>query len=423
MFQILRGMSDILPEQQHQWLQFYNTAEELVKLFGYSRIDTPIVEKAGLFLKGVGEVTDILEKETYTFEDRGGEQLTLRPEGTAPICRAYLEHGMHNLQQPVRLYYTGQFFRYERPQLGRYRQLHQFGVEVIGDKDSSVDLEVIELGLNLLESLGLKNLTLLINSIGDKACRPNYIEVLRSHYNSSINQLCSDCIRRLEVNPLRLLDCKEQSCRPIIDEAPGSLEYLCKECADHWESLIEHLTSLGISFEIDNRLVRGFDYYTRTVFEFVPKGKGAQSTILAGGRYDGLVEVMGGKPAPGIGFGLGIERVLLNMQQHGVKANLERQAKVLVAYMNDLSKSEAILLCSDLRNNGIISIIGPSGRSLKSQMRYAAAVNSTHVIIIGENEVVRETVVLRDMQKSEQQEISRNELSNLIKNCQVQKIL
>lgn len=423
MFQILRGMSDILPEQQHQWLQFYNTAEELVKLFGYSRIDTPIVEKAGLFLKGVGEVTDILEKETYTFEDRGGEELTLRPEGTAPICRAYLEHGMHNLQQPVRLYYTGQFFRYERPQLGRYRQLHQFGVEVIGDKDSSVDLEVIELGLNLLESLGLKNLTLLINSIGDKACRPNYIEVLRSHYNSSINQLCSDCIRRLEVNPLRLLDCKEQSCRPIIDEAPGSLEYLCKECADHWESLIEHLTSLGISFEIDNRLVRGFDYYTRTVFEFVPKEKGAQSTILAGGRYDGLVEVMGGKPAPGIGFGLGIERVLLNMQQHGVKANLEHQAKVLVAYMNDLSKSEAILLCSDLRNNGIISIIGPSGRSLKSQMRYAAAVNSTHVIIIGENEVVRETVVLRDMQKSEQQEISRNELSNLIKNCQVQKIL
>ena len=418
MFQLLRGMSDILPEEQGYWRLFQQKAEETAARFGYSRIDTPIIEDARLFVRGIGEATDIVEKETYTFEDRGGDLLTLRPEGTAPVCRAYLEHGMHNLPQPVRLYYLGPFFRYERPQAGRYRELHQFGIEVFGDGDASIDLEVIELGWRLLDSLGLEDVTLLLNTIGDQECRPAYIEKLQAHYRPHVDRLCANCKRRLEKNPLRLLDCKEQSCQPVIAKAPGSTDCLCSACAEHWESLRGYLTGLGLRFEIDNRLVRGFDYYTRTVFEFVPPAEGSQSTILAGGRYDGLIEELGGRPTPGIGFGMGIERVLANIRRQGMELPDQTATKVLVAHLGDASKAAAVALCSDLRLNGVAAVMAPSGRSLKGQMRYASSTNATHAAIIGDRELDSGTVVLRDLSKSEQRGVAADTLPALLKGPQ-----
>jgi len=296
-FQSPRGTADILPEAQALRRHFEARAQAAADRFGYRRIDTPTFEDAGLFVRGVGQVTDIVEKETYTFEDRGGDQVTLRPEGTAPVCRAYLQHGMHNLPQPVRLYYMGPFFRYDRPQAGRYRQFHQFGVEAIGEADQSVDSEVIELAFLLLESVGITDVTLLLNSIGDPECRPGYINALQEYYRSRSDELVhDDCRRRLETNALRLLDCKNGACQPLIADAPSSVDYLCDACGAHWEGLLGHLDALNLPYQTDKRLVRGLDYYSRTVFEIVPPADGQQSTLVAGGRYDGLIEILGGLP-------------------------------------------------------------------------------------------------------------------------------
>ena len=418
LFQAPRGTSDILPAEQGYWRLFQAKAEEIAARFGYERIDTPIFEDAGLFVRGIGEATDIVEKETYTFEDRGGELLTLRPEGTAPVCRAYLQNGMHSVPQPVRVYYLGPFFRYDRPQAGRYRQLHQFGVEVIGDPDASVDSEVIELAWLVLESLGIEGLSLLLNSIGDEECRPGYVESLKAYYNSRIAELVhDDCKRRLERNPLRLLDCKEGICQPLIAEAPGSTEYLCVQCAGHWDRLREHLDALGVPFKTDKRLVRGLDYYTRTVFEIVPPAEGQQSTVVAGGRYDGLVEELGGRHTPGIGFGMGIERVLANLKRNGAPIPEAVQTKVLVAHVGDEPQLSGVALCSDLRRGGVAAILAPSGRSLKSQLRYASAINATHAVILGDLELSKGTVVLRDLARSEQQEVDRSEVLHLLKSA------
>ena len=277
MFQAPRGTLDILPDEQQYQSLFQEKAGEIATRFGYERIDTPVFEDTRLFVRGIGEVTDIVEKEMYTFEDRGGDLLTLRPEGTAPVCRAYLEHGLHNLPQPVRMYYIGPFFRYDRPQAGRYRQLHQFGIEAIGDGDACVDVEVIEVAWRFLESLGLSDLSLGINSIGDANCRPGYVRQLQEYYRGHVDEICSDCKVRLDRNPLRLLDCKQESCQPIIAGAPPSAERLCRDCEEHWGNLLTNLAEIGINYEIDNRLVRGFDYYSRTVFEITPPVEGGKA--------------------------------------------------------------------------------------------------------------------------------------------------
>ena len=415
LFQAPRGTSDILPEQQKYWSFFYARAEETATRFGYERIDTPIFEDARLFARGIGDVTDIVEKETYTFEDRGGDLVTLRPEGTASVCRAYLQHGMHNLPQPVRMYYMGPLFRYERPQAGRFRQHHQLGIELLGDEDPAIDTEVIEFAWSFLNSVGLDELALLVNSIGDPKCRPAYIEKLQAHYRPNVDSLCRDCLRRLEQNPLRLLDCKEDSCQPVIAEAPGSVDNLCSECAGHWNDLLENLGSLDLPFEVDNRLVRGFDYYNRTVFEIVPPVGGRQSTIAGGGRYDGLIEELGGRPTPGIGFGMGIERVLKDLERQEASVPTHNRTKVLVAHVGEEPKSAALALCSELRREGVSTVLASSGRSLKSQLRYASAIDATHAVIIGESELSKGTVVLRDLARSEQQEVGRSKLSNLLK--------
>ena len=315
MFRAPRGTTDLLPEQQKYWRYIESKAMELAGEYGFGRIDTPVFEDSDLFIRSVGEGTDIVEKEMYTFDDRGGDSVTLRPEGTAPVCRSYLEHGMHNLPQPVRMYYFCPVFRYERPQAGRFREHHQFGLEVLGDPDPSVDAEVIEFASRFMGALGLSDINILVNSIGDPECRPAYIERLRDHYSGLKEQLCPDCLTRLDRNPLRLLDCKVATCHALGDEAPRSADHLCQPCQDHWDRLEEYLAAMEITYQVDHRLVRGLDYYTRTVFEVQPRDVGGQSTILGGGRYDGLIQELGGRATPGIGFATGMERLTLNLQR------------------------------------------------------------------------------------------------------------
>ena len=409
-FQAPRGTFDILPEDQNYWRFVQGKARETALRFGYRRIDTPVLEDAALFQRGVGDTTDIVEKQTYTFEDRGGDLLTLRPEGTAPVCRAYLQHGMHNLAQPVRLYYVCPGFRYERPQAGRYRQFTQFGIEVIGEADASVDAEVIELGWRFLESVGLSDLSLTVNSIGDALCRPAYVAELVAYYTGERDRLCQDCRRRLDRNPLRLLDCKEKSCQPLIARAPHSTDHLCAECDAHWTELKAHLAEVGLEYEVDHQLVRGLDYYTRTVFEISPPIEGRTATIVGGGRYDGLIELLGGRPTPGVGYGMGLERVIENLRRQEAPVPVESHTLTMVAHLGDGAKLVAARIASELRKAGVASVVAPPGRGLRSQLRYANATGCTHAVIIGDDELARGVATLRDLAKSQQTEVALDSL-------------
>ena len=400
-----RGTTDLLPGEQKYWRYIESKAVDLCRSYGFSRLDTPVFEGSGLFARSVGEGTDIVEKEMYTFEDRGGDSVTLRPEGTAPVCRAYLEHGMHNLPQPVRLYYFCPVFRYERPQAGRYREHHQFGAEVLGDADPSVDAEVIELAWQLMSSLGLRELSLVINSIGDVQCRPAYIDRLKKHYSGHISELCNDCRTRLERNPLRLLDCKEASCQVLGREAPRSVECLCSDCQDHWDSLRRYLGLMGIPYTVDHRLVRGLDYYTRTVFEIQPAQEGSQSTICGGGRYDGLIEQIGGRPTPGIGFATGMERMVLNLKRDEVEVPDEPKPRYLVASTSEKTRDAAVRIASELKRTGVRAILGSGSRSLRGQLRQANALGAHYVVIVGEEELEKEQVSVRDMSQGGGQEV------------------
>jgi histidyl-tRNA synthetase len=402
-FQSPRGTTDILPEEQKYRRYIQARATDLARRYGYGRIDSPVFEDSGLFVRSVGEGTDIVEKEMYTFEDRGGDSLTLRPEGTAPVCRAYLEHGMHNLPQPVRLYYFCPVFRYERPQAGRFRQHHQFGVEAIGDADPSVDAEVIELAWRLMGSLGLTDINLFLNSIGDGECRPGYIAELKAYYSERRNEICGDCRNRLERNPLRLLDCKVETCRALGEAAPRSVDHLCAACQAHWDKLQEYLKAVGITYQVDHRLVRGLDYYTRTVFEIQPVVEGAQSTICGGGRYDGLIEQLGGPPTPGIGFGSGIERLALNLKRNEVPVPDEPSPQYLVVNVGDAARLPAVELASRIRSTGAGAILSNGSRGLRGQMRQANALGVPYVLVLGDDEVQRGEVVVRNMKDSTQE--------------------
>ena len=402
-FRAPRGTADHLPEEQKYWRFIESKALEIANRFGYGRIDTPAFEDSNLFIRSVGAGTDIVEKEMYTFDDRGGDSITLRPEGTAPVCRAYLEHGMHNLPQPVRMYYFCPVFRYERPQAGRFRQHHQFGVEALGDADPSVDAEVIEVAWELMGSLGLRDVQLLINSIGDSNCRPSYIEQLREYYAGHHDRLCNDCKDRLERNPLRLLDCKVETCHALGDDAPRSTDYLCDECLDHWEKLSTYLETMDLPCTVDHRLVRGLDYYTRTVFEIQPLDVGGQSTIVGGGRYDGLITALGGRPTPGIGFATGIERLTLNLKRDDVPVPDEPSPQYLVANVGDNARNAALDLAVRLRRSGVGAILSSGSRGLRGQMRQANALNIPYALILGDDEIARGEVVVRDMAASTQE--------------------
>ena len=405
-----RGTSDILPQEQAYWRYIEQKVAEIAKLYGYERLDAPVFEDTKLFARSVGEDTDIVKKEMYTFEDRGGSLLTLRPEGTAPVCRAYLEHGMKNLPQPVKLYYIASIFRYERPQAGRYRQHYQFGYEAIGDDDPALDGEVIDMAWQFLSSVNLRQLSLQLNSIGCKKCRPNYIAALKAYYADHTQELCPDCKSRLKRNPLRLLDCKQPSCQQLADLAPKSIDYLCPECAEHFKQLKKYLELLSLPFVVNHHLVRGLDYYTRTVFEIQPKGGGAQSTLVGGGRYDDLIEELGGKPTPALGFAAGIERIILNLKKQKVAIPPLPKPQVFIAYLGDEAKEEAIKLASTLRRAGIGIIEALGDKSLKAQLRQANNLGVSYAVIIGEEEVKAGTVILRDMTSAEQKAIPLNQL-------------
>ncbi len=410
-----RGTQDVLPPDQPYWRYVIERAHRIAQLYGFRQITTPIFESTGLFVRGVGEGTDIVDKEMYSFRDKGGEELTLRPEFTAGIVRAYIQHGMHVLPKPVKLYSIGPIFRYERPQAGRYRQHTQFNVEAFGEEDPSLDAEIMELARHLYADLGFRGLSFQVNSTGCPRCRPRYVELLVAHYRGHRDEICDDCKRRLERNPLRVLDCKSERCQPVIATAPRIADHLCDECAAHFEQLQGYLRALGRSFAVNHRLVRGLDYYTRTVFEVWAEGIGAQAAVCGGGRYDGLVALLGGPPTPGIGFGSGIERIILAMKAQGIGVPPLPGPQVLVAPLGSEARVAGVRLLADLRAAGVRAVISFGDRSLKSQMREAGKLGVRYALILGEDELRRACVAVRDMAGREQRTLPVGEVIGWLK--------
>jgi histidyl-tRNA synthetase len=406
-----RGTQDILPEDQPYWRYIRERTHYVAQLYGYHQLGTPIFEDTALFEQGVGETTDIVEKEMYSFLDKGGNPITLRPEFTAGVVRAYLERGMHVRPQPVKVYSIGPCFRYERPQAGRYRQHHQFNVEAIGEQDPAADLEVMSVAWHLYEDLGFRGLSFQLNSIGCPKCRPGFLRVLVEYYQGHIDDICDDCRRRLERNPLRLLDCKTESCQPIIDAAPSMREHLCGECAEHFQTLLRYLDSLSRPYTFSHRLVRGLDYYTKTVFEVWAEGIGAQNALCGGGRYDGLAEVLGGPHTPAVGFAAGLERIVLTMKHQEVQVPALPSPQVLIAHLGEQNKLMGVKLAGDLRAADIGALISFGERSLKAQLRQADREGVAFTLIIGEREAEAGQVTVRDMLKGEQHPVALEEIT------------
>ena len=415
MYRAARGTTDILPEEQAYWRYIEQKAAEICRLYGYQRIDTPIFEDTSLFSRSAGEYSDIVQKEMYTFDDRGGNSLTLKPEGTPAVCRAYIQHGMSNQPQPVKLYYITPIFRYDRPQAGRYRQHYQFGCEAIGEADPALDAEVIEMAWVFFKSLGLTKFSLQINSIGCMQCRPKYLSELTDYYAGHVVELCTDCKTRLKKNPLRLLDCKQESCQKLADNAPRSAIHLCDECSEHFSQLQKYLEILGIPFEVNHRLVRGLDYYTRTVFEIQPEEEGGQSTLGGGGRFDYLIEELGGKPTPGMGLGMGIERAIINLKKENIGVPILPSLKVLITNVGEEARDEAMKLAARLRQEGISAASTVGGKSLKAQLRQANSTGVRYAIIIGEDEIKSGTATVRDMTDSSQKTVPSGDLPAILK--------
>lgn len=410
MFTNPTGTQDILPQDWPYWTYVIVHAEDVARLYGYRRIETPTFGPTALFARTTGEGTDIVDKEMYTFEDRSGDSLTLRPEGTAQVMRAYLQHGMHKLPQPVKLFYIERIYRAERPQRGRYREHHQFGCEAIGVEDPLLDVEMIVLLNDFYRRLGLTRISLAINSIGDKNCRPRYVAALVSYLRAHEDRLCSTCRERLERNPLRVLDCKQTGCQPVLNAAPRLTEYLCERCQDHWDRVRQGLDALDIPYTVHPRLVRGLDYYTDTVFEFVPPTEGEQAVIGGGGRYDALSEAMGGPEVPGVGFGSGIERLILNLKEQDVVPPPPERPAVYVAYAGEGTEVAALRLVRDLRAANIAAEMGFGRRSLRAQMKAANGSGASYVAIIGEDELRAGTATVRRLDTGEQEGMLASDL-------------
>lgn len=404
-FQAPRGTQDILPEQARRWNSLEAVVRRQAELFGYGEIRTPTFEDLGLFLRGVGESTDIVEKEIYAFEDKGGDKLALRPEATAPVVRAYLQNGLFNRPQPVRLYSILSVFRYDRPQAGRYREFHQLNCEALGEDDPIVDAELMTLLWRLLDQLGLSGLSIQLNSIGDSACRPGFVRALVAYYTERQADICADDRRRLATNPMRLLDCKQPGCQPVIEGAPRTVDYLCAPCGEHFEMLKTYLDDQGLAYDLNPRLVRGLDYYTRTVFEVWPAEGGAQSTLGGGGRYDGLAEQLGGRPTPGVGFAAGLERILLNLQKDAPPLERDEPDLAFLAPIGQAAKRELNRLADRLRQHGIAATVGAGNRSLKALMRYANSSGARWALVLGDAELAAGTINLRDLRAGEQRSV------------------
>ncbi|CDF58320.1 histidine--tRNA ligase [Thermobrachium celere] len=400
-----KGTKDVLPKDVYKWQYIEQKVREVCSYFGFTEIRTPTFEHTELVQRGVGETTDIFQKEMYTFLDKAGRSITLKPEGTAPAARAYLENNLYADVQPTKLFYITPVFRYENVQAGRLREHHQFGVELFGSKEATADAEVISLAFTFFNSLGLDELKVNINNIGCPDCRPNYNNALKEYLKANFDELCPVCKDRYERNPLRVLDCKNDKCKKIAEGAPVVIDYICDECKNHFEELKAELDALGISYVVDPYIVRGLDYYTKTVFEIISEDIGAKSTVCGGGRYDNLIEEIGGPKTPAVGFGLGIERLLLMLESKGIEIPNNKRKLVYIASLGERAKREASKIAFNLRREGISVEKDIMNRSLKAQMKYANKIGADYVIIIGDEELDKGVAKIKDMATGQEREI------------------
>ncbi|HHY82318.1 MAG TPA: histidine--tRNA ligase [Clostridiales bacterium] len=409
-----KGTKDVLPQEAYKWHYIEDTIREIARAYGYQEIRTPVFEHTELFERGVGDTTDIVQKEMYTFLDKGERSITLKPEGTAGAARAYIEHKLYAEPQPVKMYYITPCYRYERPQAGRLREFHQFGVEVFGAPQASVDVEIITMAMTLFTRLGIKDLSVKINSIGCPNCRPVYHEILKSYLAGHLDELCETCKERYEKNPLRILDCKVSECQDIIEGVPHMLDHLCEECSRHFEEIKRFLEAAGFDYTIDPMIVRGLDYYTKTVFEIISGSIGAQGTICGGGRYDGLVEECGGPQVPGVGFGLGLERLLLAMEKQGVTIPKPAVCDLYFATIGEEARVKAFELIRKLRDNGISCDMDHIGRSLKSQFKYADKLGARFVGTLGDEELASGQLKLKEMATGKEETVAFGKICEFI---------
>ncbi|HZJ83845.1 MAG TPA: histidine--tRNA ligase [Clostridia bacterium] len=409
-----RGTKDVLPNESYKWHYLEKIIREITDLFGYKEVRTPVFEHTELFVRGVGDTTDIVQKEMYTFLDKGDRSITLKPEGTAGAVRAYIEHSLYGVAQPIKMYYLTPVFRYENPQAGRLREHHQFGVEVFGAKEPSIDAEIIMLAMTLFNRLGLKGLELNINSIGCHCCRPKYHDALREYLKDHLDELCNTCNDRYEKNPLRILDCKTKECGIIVKNAPIILDFICHECSTHFEGLKRFLEMASIEYKINPMIVRGLDYYSKTVFEVISTQIGAQGTVCGGGRYDSLVGECGGPETPGAGFGLGLERLILALESQNISIPQQLARDVFFVSIGEKARYRAFDLMQAMRSKGISSEMDHVGRSVKAQFKYADKANVTWVCIMGDQELENNQVKIRSMEDGKEELIPQKDIIHYI---------
>ncbi len=407
-----RGTADILPQDAPLWRFVEKTAADTARTFGYEEIRTPVFEHTELFQRGVGDTTDVVQKEMYTFLDKGERSITLRPEGTASAARAYIEHSMQALPQPVKLYYACSCYRYEKPQAGRLREFHQFGIEAFGSSEPSLDAEIIALASTIFKNLGVKGLMLNLNSIGCPQCRKKYNEALTAYLAAHRSTLCETCNDRLSKNPMRVLDCKSPICKEVAKDAPVILDYICDDCRSHFDTVQTYLRAMNIPFSIDPTIVRGLDYYTRTVFEFVSTEIGAQGTVCGGGRYDGLLAELGSVPTPGMGFAMGIERILLVLKAQGCQKGSPSVPRLFIASIGQTDA--ALSLSQKLREAGVHVLCDVAGKSLKAQMKNADREGAAFSLVLGEDEVASGTAQLKNMETGEKVDVNLADIPSLV---------
>ena len=402
----VKGTKDVLPGEIYKTQYIESTALDVAERFGFKEIRTPVFEHTELFQRGVGDTTDVVQKEMYTFDDKGGRSITLRPEGTAGAARSFLENGLCNETLPQKVCYLTSCYRYEKPQAGRLREFHQFGVECFGAQSPLADAEIISLANTFFKELGVKDLTLEINSIGCPTCRAEYHKALKTYFEGRKDELCDTCKDRLERNPMRILDCKSPVCSEIAKDAPVVLDYLCDECREHFEKVKSYLNAQNIAFKVNPRIVRGLDYYTKTVFEFISESIGAQGTVCGGGWYDGLIEELGGQKTPSLGFGLGIERLMLLMEAQGCEFPKESMPDLFIAALGEKAQLKAVEIANDMREEGFTCLYDVNGRGLRAQMKYANKLGAKYTIVLGDDEVESGIAKLKNMESGEETEIA-----------------
>ena len=415
MINIPKGTKDVLPNESYKWHYVENVVRSVAKDFNIKEIRTPTFEHTELFLRGVGDTTDIVNKEMYTFLDKAERSITLKPEGTAGVARAFIENSLYANPQPTKMYYITPVFRYEKPQAGRLREHHQFGIEYYGSSSAIADVEVMMVAKSIFDKLGVSNLVLNINSIGCPECRKKYNEALKKYLKDNLSNMCHTCQERFEKNPLRILDCKEEACKQITQNAPVVLDYLCDDCRAHHEMVCNQLTKLGVEFKVNPHIVRGLDYYTRTVFEFVSNNIGAQGTVCGGGRYNNLVEQVGGKPCPGVGFGMGLERLILTLENLGLSVGEEENPDLYIIAMCDRAKQDILVYAQKLRQAGVSTEIDVMDRSFKAQLKYANKINAKYMVVLGDEEIDTNKVSIKNMATGESVEVDLDKIENFFK--------